>query len=212
MTRTKICGITRVEDGLAAAHAGADAIGMVFYARSPRNVALPRAAEIAAALPPFVTRVALFVNPGVDEVESVLRQVHPDVLQFHGEESPEFCRYFGVPYLKAARVKAGVDLLQFAVRYADAQGLLLDAWSEAAHGGTGARFDWTLIPLDLPRPVVLAGGLSAANVGEAIRAVKPWAVDVSSGVEAEEEGKLLKGIKDAARIAAFMKEVRNADV
>lgn len=212
MTRTKICGITRVEDGLAAAQAGADAIGLVFYAKSPRNVGLSRAAEIAGALPPFVTRVALFVNPGVDEVESVLRQVRPDVLQFHGEEAPEFCRYFGVPYLKAARVRPGVDLLQFTTHYADAQGLLLDAWSEVAHGGTGARFDWSLIPLDLPRPVVLAGGLDATNVGDAIRAVRPWAVDVSSGVEADEGGKLLKGIKDAARIAAFMKEVRNADV
>ena len=206
MTRTKICGITRIEDGLAAAHAGADAIGLVFFAKSPRNVALTRAVEISQALPPFITRVALFVNPGVDEVNAVLRQARPDVLQFHGEESPEFCRYFGVPYLKAVRVKPGVDLLQCAARYADAQGLLLDAWSESAHGGTGESFDWSLIPLDLPRPVVLAGGLTAANVGEAIRATRPWAVDVSSGVESS------KGIKDAARIAAFMKEVRNADV
>ena len=206
MTRTKICGITRIEDGLAAAHAGADAIGLVFFAKSPRNVALTRAVEISQALPPFITRVALFVNPGVDEVNAVLRQARPDVLQFHGEESPEFCRYFGVPYLKAVRVKPGVDLLQCAARYADAQGLLLDAWSDSAHGGTGESFDWSLIPLDLPRPVVLAGGLTAANVGEAIRATRPWAVDVSSGVESS------KGIKDAARIAAFMKEVRNADV
>ena len=212
MTRTKICGITRVEDGLAAAHAGADAIGLVFVAASPRNVALYRAAEIARAMPPFVTRVALFVNPEKDDVESVLRQVRPDVLQFHGEETPEFCREFGVPYLKAARVKPGLDLLQFTARYADAQGLLLDAWSEGAHGGTGERFDWSLIPRELPRPVVLAGGLTPENVGAAIRAVKPWAVDVSSGVEAEEAGKLRKGIKDAAKIAAFMKEVRYADV
>jgi phosphoribosylanthranilate isomerase len=205
MTRTKICGITRVEDGLAAARAGADAIGLVFFAKSPRNVDPVLAAEISGALPPFVTRVALFVNPSVEEVESVLRQVRPDVLQFHGEESPAFCRSFGVPYLKAARVKPGVDLLQCAALYVDAQGLLLDAWSEGAHGGTGERFDWALIPPDLPRPVVLAGGLHADNVAEAIRAVRPWAVDVSSGVETS------KGIKDAARIAAFMKEVRNAD-
>lgn len=205
MTRTKICGITRVEDGLAAARAGADAIGLVFYAKSPRNVDPILAAEISRDLPPFVTRVALFVNPSVEEVETVLRQARPDVLQFHGEESPAFCRSFGVPYLKAARVKPGGDLLQFAALYTDAQGLLLDAWSEGTHGGTGERFDWALIPPDLPRPVVLAGGLSAANVGQAIRTVRPWAVDVSSGVEAA------KGVKDAAKIAAFMKEVRNAD-
>jgi phosphoribosylanthranilate isomerase len=211
MTRTKICGITRVEDAFAAAQAGADAIGLVFYAGSPRNVGLTPAAEIAAALPPFVTRVALFVNPTAEEVDQVLRRVRPDVLQFHGEETPEFCRSFGAPYLKAARVRPGVDLLQFAALHADAQGLLLDAWSEGAHGGTGERFDWALIPRDLPRPVILAGGLTAVNVGQAIRAVRPWAVDVSSGVEASVGGNTLKGIKDAARIAAFMKEVRNAD-
>jgi phosphoribosylanthranilate isomerase len=206
MTRTKICGITRVEDAVAAAQAGADAIGLVFVSRSPRNVGLTLAAEIAAVLPPFVTRVALFVNPDAEAVDVVLRRVRPDVLQFHGEESPGFCRSFGVPYLKAARVRSGVDLLQFAALYTEAQGLLLDAWSEGAHGGTGESFDWALIPPDLPRPVVLAGGLTANNVGQAIRTVRPWAVDVSSGVEAS------KGIKDAAKIAAFMKEVRNADV
>jgi phosphoribosylanthranilate isomerase len=206
VTRAKICGITRVEDGLSAARAGADAVGLVFYARSPRNVELDTAARIVRALPPFVSSVALFVNPSAGDVDAVLRLVRPDVLQFHGEETPEFCRAFGVPYLKAARVRPGVDLLQFASLYADARGLLLDAWSEGAHGGTGERFDWALIPADLPRPVILAGGLTAANVAQAIRAVRPWAVDVSSGVEAS------KGIKDAARIAAFMKEVRNADV
>ena len=206
MTRVKICGITRIEDGLAAAATGADAIGLVFYDRSPRNVLPALAAEISAALPPFVTRVALFVNPTGDAVEAVLRQVRPDVLQFHGEESPDFCRGFGMPYLKAARVKPGVDLLQFATSHADAQGLLLDAWHEDAHGGTGERFDWALIPPDLPRPVILAGGLHPGNVAEAIRATRPWAVDVSSGVEAA------KGIKDAAKMASFIKEVRNADV
>lgn len=206
MTRTKICGITRVEDGLAAASAGADAIGLVFVAQSPRHVTPEQAAEIGAALPPFVTRVALFVNPDAAQVEAVLRRARPDALQFHGEESPAFCRSFGVPYLKAARVRPGVDLLQFAALHADAQGFLLDAWSEAAHGGTGERFDWALIPPDLPRPVILAGGLHPGNVAEAVRAVRPWAVDVSSGVEAA------KGIKDAAKIAAFIKEVRDADV
>lgn len=206
MTRTKICGITRIEDGLAAAQAGADAIGLVFVDASPRRVSTEAAAAIAAALPPFVSSVALFVNPTAGEVEAVLRGFRPDLLQFHGEEPPAFCRAFGLPYVKAARVRPGVDLLQFAASYADARGLLLDAWSEAAHGGTGERFDWSLIPADLGRPVILAGGLHAGNVAAAIRVVRPWAVDVSSGVEAA------KGIKDAVKIAAFMKEVRNADV
>jgi phosphoribosylanthranilate isomerase len=211
MTRAKICGITRIEDGLAAARYGADAIGLVFHAGSPRNLEPDRAAAIGRALPPFVSSVALFVNPSAGEVERVVRQVRPDILQFHGEETPEFCRSFGMPYLKAARVRPGVDLLQFAALYADASGLLLDAWSEGAHGGTGERFDWSLIPTGLARPVILAGGLHAGNVAEAIRAVRPWAVDVSSGVEAEAAGKTLKGIKDADKIAVFMKEVSNAD-
>jgi phosphoribosylanthranilate isomerase len=206
MTRVKICGITRPEDAQAAARAGADAIGLVFFAKSPRNVEIEQAASIANALPPFVTSVALFVNPQADHVVTVLQRVRPDVLQFHGEESPEFCRSFGVPYLKAVRVRPETDLLQSAALYADAQGLLLDAWSAGAHGGTGERFDWSLIPADLPKSPILAGGLSPANVRLAIETVKPWAVDVSSGVEAA------KGIKDAALIAAFMKEVRNAHV
>lgn len=206
MTRIKICGITRVEDGLAAAQAGADAIGLVFVVRSPRLVTPLRAREIARALPPFVTTVALFVNPSAVEVEAVLKAVRPDVLQFHGEESPAFCRAFGVPYLKGFRVRPGSDLLQSAASYADAQGWLLDAWSEAVHGGTGECFDWDLIPRDLPRPMLLAGGLTPGNVAAAVRRVCPWAVDVSSGVEAG------KGIKDAALIAAFIKEARNADV
>ena len=204
MTRVKMCGITRSQDGLVAAEAGADAIGLVFYAKSPRNVGLDQAASIVRVLPPFVTTVALFVNPQPSEVEAVLRQVRPDVLQFHGEETPEFCRSFGVPYLKAARVRPQTDLLQFAAVYADAQGLLLDAWSEAGHGGTGERFDWNMIPEHLPKSIILAGGLSSANVRHAIGLVHPWAVDVSSGIE------IAKGIKDAALIAAFMKEVKNA--
>ncbi|MDP2832585.1 MAG: phosphoribosylanthranilate isomerase [Pseudomonadota bacterium] len=206
MTRVKICGITRIEDGLAAAQAGADAIGLVFVGKSPRHVTPDQAREIARALPPFVSTVALFVNPSATEVAAILKIVRPDVLQFHGEEPPEFCRSFGVPYLKTFRVRPGVDLLQSAASYGDAQGWLLDAWSEAAHGGTGERFDWDLIPLDLPRPTVLAGGLTPANVAEAVFKVRPWAVDVSSGVESS------KGIKDAAKIAAFIKEIRNAYV
>lgn len=206
MTRVKICGITRVEDGLAAAQAGADAIGLVFVAKSPRHVTPEQARAVSRALPPFVSTVALFVNPTEAEVQAVLKTARPDVLQFHGEEPAAFCRSFGVPYLKAFRVRPGVDLLQSAASYDDAQGWLLDAWSEAAHGGTGERFDWDLIPRALPRPMLLAGGLTPDNVAAAVRATRPWAVDVSSGVEAS------KGIKDAARIAAFIKEARNADV
>lgn len=206
MTRVKICGITRIEDGLAAARAGADAIGLVFAEKSPRRLEIPQAVAIAAALPPFVTTVALFVNPDPARVEEVLRALRPDLLQFHGEEPPAFCRAFGVPYLKAARVRPGMDLLQFAADYRDARGLLLDAYSPSAHGGTGEGFDWNLIPAGLPLPLILAGGLAAGNVAAAIRQVQPWAVDVSSGVEAA------PGRKDAGKIAAFMNEVRNANV
>ncbi len=205
-TRIKICGITRVEDGLAAARAGADAIGLVFAEQSPRRIELERAAEITRALPPFVAAVALFVNPTAAEVETVIRRIRPDLLQFHGEEAADFCRSFATPWLKAVRVRPGTDLLQYACAYAGACGLVLDAYSPAAHGGTGDVFDWSLIPPSLPVPIVLAGGLHAGNVGAAICRLRPWAVDVSSGVEAA------KGIKDAARMAAFIKEVEYADV
>lgn len=203
MIRAKICGITRIEDALSCARLGADAIGLVFYPPSPRHVSPAQAREIAHFLPPFITTVALFVNPSADEVETILRAVRPDVLQFHGSEAPEFCARFGVPWLKAVRVQAGLNLVEYAARYRQAQGLLLDAFVEGQAGGTGQSFDWTLIPAGLPLPVVLSGGLDADNVATAIRQVKPWAVDVSSGVEAA------KGIKDAAKIAAFMQGVRN---
>ena len=206
MTRTKICGFTRVEDLLAAAASGADALGLVFYGKSPRHVSVQQATQLAAVIPPFVTVVGLFVNASADSVREVLRHVPLDVLQFHGEEEPEFCAQFGRPYLKAVRVKPGVDLLQYAARYSGAQGLLLDAFIEGTHGGTGATFDWALIPHDLPLPVILSGGLHAGNVAEAIRQVRPYAVDVSSGVESA------KGIKDAAKIVAFIKEVNNVDL
>lgn len=206
MTRIKICGITRSEDALVCARAGADAIGLVFYPPSPRYLAAAQAAVIARALPPFVTTVGLFVNPTAKQVEAVLNEVRLDVLQFHGDEPPEFCAGFGVPYLKAIRVKAGVDLVQCAIRYQEAQGLLLDAYVEGTPGGTGRSFDWELIPAELPLPVILSGGLSPANIVDAICRVRPWAVDVSSGVEAS------KGIKDAAKIAAFIEGVRSADV
>ena len=206
MTRTKICGITRVEDVRTVVRSGADALGLVFYEKSPRHVTVQQAMELARAIPPFVTLVGLFVNPSTDEVRDVLRHVPLDVLQFHGEEEPEFCAQFNQPYLKAIRVRPGVDLVQCAARYSGAQGLLLDAFIEGTHGGTGESFDWSLIPHDLPLPVILSGGLHVGNVVEAIRQVRPYAVDVSSGVEAA------KGIKDPAKVAAFINEVKNIDV
>jgi phosphoribosylanthranilate isomerase len=206
MTRIKICGLTREQDVLAAASLGADAFGLVFYEKSPRHVTVQQAAQLARALPPFVTIVGLFVNPSVDYVCEVLAKVPLDVLQFHGEEPPKFCGQFGKPFLKAIRVRAGVDLVQCASRYAEAQGLLLDAFVEGTQGGTGESFDWSLIPHDLPLPVILSGGLHAGNVAAAVGQVRPYAVDVSSGVEAA------KGIKDAAKIAAFIQEVKNVDL
>ncbi|HSO07968.1 MAG TPA: phosphoribosylanthranilate isomerase [Pelomicrobium sp.] len=206
MTAVKICGITRAEDALAAAQQGAQAIGLMFYAPSPRSIVPAAAAEIAAALPPFICAVGVFVNPEAAWVEEVLARVRLDLLQFHGDETPAFCDGFGVPYVKAARVRPGVDLLEYSAGYSRAKGLLLDAFEPCVYGGTGKGFDWALVPPGLPLPVVLSGGLTPGNVGEAIRTVRPWAVDVSSGVEAA------KGIKDAAKIAAFIEEVRNADV
>ena len=206
MTRIKICGITRAQDVQAVAASGADAFGLVFYAKSPRHVTVEQAQAVMRAVPPFLSTVGLFVNPDEAWVREVLRQVPLDVLQFHGEEAPEFCAQFGRPWLKAIRVRPGVDLVQCAARYAGAQALLLDAWVEGTHGGTGASFDWGLIPRELPLPVILSGGLDAGNVAEAIRQVRPYAVDVSSGVEAS------KGIKDAAKVAAFIKEVKDVDL
>ena len=205
-TAVKICGVTRHVDATAAAHAGAHAVGFVFCAKSPRNISIATARELAGALPPFVMAVGLFVNPAALEVENVLTEVPLDLLQFHGEETPHFCAQFDVPFIKAARVKAGLDLLQYAHDYRAARGLLLDAFVAGTHGGTGAAFDWSLIPSNLPLPVILSGGLNPANVGDAIRRASPWAVDVSSGVEAS------PGIKDPQKIAAFIKEVRSADV
>jgi phosphoribosylanthranilate isomerase len=213
-TRVKICGITRAEDGLAAARAGADAIGFVFWSGSPRVVDPAKARAIAASMPPFVTLVGLFVDPPPDDVRAALAAVSLDLLQFHGAEPAALCRSFGRPYLKALAVADGVDLLESATAYGDAAGILLDAPPAGGlPGGTGRRFDWSRIPPRLPRPVVLSGGLDPGNVAEAIRRVRPWAVDVSSGVEARAaDGKALKGIKDPARIAAFIEEARHADV
>ncbi len=205
MTRIKICGITRVQDALDATRAGADALGLVFYAASPRYVDMAVANKIIAALPPFITTVGLFVNAKVEAVHAVLQQVPLDLLQFHGDENAEYCQQFQKPYMKAVRIKAGVDLLQYASEHRAAKALLVDAYREEAYGGTGHTFDWNLIPQDVPLPIVLSGGLRAANVMQGIQSVKPWAVDVSSGVEAD------KGIKDINKVIAFIQAVRKAD-
>ena len=217
-TRIKICGITRVGDGLAAAQLGADAIGLVFWGGTPRFVEVGRAREIADALPPFVTKVALFVNPEAAEVRAILAAVSIDLIQFHGTEAPDFCRAFDRPYLKAVHMKDGVDLLEYAALYEDAAGLLFDSfWPGDLPGGTGRAFDWSrlspAVQARLPAPVILSGGLDPSNVTEAIGVVRPWAVDVSSGVEERDDaGRPRRGLKDAARIAAFIEGVRNADV
>lgn len=203
-TRIKICGITRGEDLKAAVDAGADAVGFVFYPPSPRFVSPVVAAVLAVAVPPFVARVGLFVNAEPAAVRETLAQVPLDVLQFHGDEDAAYCAQFGKPYLKAARVRPGLDLLEYARAFPSAQGLLLDAFVEE-YGGAGQVFDWRMIPARLPLPMVLSGGLSAANVQEAVVKVRPWAVDVSSGVEQA------KGIKDVVKIAAFVAAVRTAD-
>lgn len=205
-TRIKICGITRDEDAQAAARLGAHAIGFVFYAGSARAVTPARARTIIDALPPFVVPVGLFVNADERTVRETVAMTRIQLLQFHGDESAEFCAGFGLPYLRAVRVRAETDLLQYAREFRAAQGLLLDAWVEGARGGTGSVFDWSLIPRDLPAPVVLSGGLSPDNVEQAVRRVRPWAVDVSSGVE------LAKGIKDVRKMEAFMTGVRNAGI
>ena len=202
-TRIKICGITRLEDARMAVEFGADAIGLVFYAPSPRSIDPEQARAIIAAIPPFVTIVGLFVDPAPEQVESVLRRCSLGLLQFHGDEAPDFCRGFGLPYIKAARVRADADLVQYLSRYHAAQGWLLDAYHDELYGGTGESFDWKLIPRDLAKPVILSGGLTPDNVGAAVRQVRPWAVDVSSGVESA------KGVKDAAKIAAFILGVKN---
>ncbi|MCW3478046.1 phosphoribosylanthranilate isomerase [Neisseriaceae bacterium JH1-16] len=205
-TRIKICGLTRPDDAREAARLGADAIGLVFYAKSPRNVGIEQARAIVAALPPFVTVVALFVNPTREWVEEVLAGCAIDLLQFHGEEEPAFCRSFHRPYLKAVRVREAEDVRDAARQYPDARGILTDAFVEGMHGGTGTQFDWGLLPQQLSLPLVLSGGLSVDNVAEAVRAVQPAAVDVSSGVESS------KGIKDAAQMAAFIAGVKHGSV
>jgi phosphoribosylanthranilate isomerase len=203
-TRIKICGLTRECDVVAAVEAGADAIGLVFYPPSSRCVSPARAAELARLVPPFVTTVGLFVEPEPTLVREVLAQVPLQMLQFHGDESAAACGGFGLPWIKAARVRPGVDLVKFAASYPGAAGILLDAFVEG-YGGGGKAFDWNLIPSGIGRPMILSGGLSPDNICDAVRRLRPWAVDVSSGVESA------KGIKDAALIAAFIQGVRDAD-
>ncbi|ELP97825.1 phosphoribosylanthranilate isomerase [Pseudomonas syringae] len=199
--RSKICGITRIEDALAAAEAGADAIGLVFYPKSPRAVTVLQARAIIAALPPFITTVGLFVNASRCELNETLDAVALDMLQFHGDETPEECDGYHRPYIKALRVKAGDDIAGVCRTYRNARGVLLDTYVEGVPGGTGETFDWALIPDDLDKSVILAGGLTSANVAQAIAQVRPYAVDVSGGVEKS------KGIKDREKIRAFMSAV-----
>jgi len=214
-TRVKICGLTRAEDALAAAQAGADAVGLVFYAKSPRAVDADQASAVVAALPPFVTSVGLFVDAEPAFVHQVLSAVPLDLLQFHGDESEAYCAGFGRPWIKALRVRPGLDLWREVQRYgeAGARGLLLDTFEPGRPGGTGQRFDWGLIPAALGPSIILAGGLNPENVAEAIRAVRPYGVDVSGGVEAVlGDNRLVKGrVKDRAKIDAFMHGVTDGD-
>jgi phosphoribosylanthranilate isomerase len=204
-TRIKICGITRPEDAQAADECGADAIGLVFYAKSPRAVTVSQAAACVAGLSPFASVVALFVNEPAETINRILTAVPIDVIQFHGDESPEFCAQFSRPYIKALRVRAEVDIAAESRQHTNARGILVDAWQDGVPGGTGKTFDWKLASGEFSRPLVLAGGLNAANVISAIELVRPAAVDVSGGVELE------PGIKSEAKIKEFIAAVRAAD-
>lgn len=204
-TRVKICGITREQDAEAAVEAGADAIGLVFYEPSPRFVSIERAQAIVRDLPPFVTTVALFVNAERDTIAGVVDRVGVDLLQFHGQECPEYCASHGRPWIRAIRMKPDTDLRAAGDEFAAGRALLLDAWRPGVPGGTGETFDWDRIPVELAPRIILAGGLDASNVADAVRRVRPFAVDVSGGVEAD------KGIKDRQKIRAFIEEVRSAE-
>lgn len=204
-TRVKICGITRLEDALTAIAAGADALGFVFYPPSPRSVESTVAEAIIKQLPPFVSTVALFVNESPEQVRAVIEQTGIDLLQFHGDESPEYCNQFERPYFKALRMSPDIDVVAETKRFASARAVLLDAYRAGVPGGTGEAFDWDRIPADLSMPLILAGGLDQHNVKQAINQVKPYAVDVSGGVEAA------KGLKDSAKIISFMNEVSRAN-
>ncbi len=202
MSRVKICGITNSQDAQLACEFGADAIGLVFYPPSPRYVTIKQASAVIAQLPPFTTSVALFVNAGRDEVEQVLTQLPIDLLQFHGDETETFCASFERPYIKAIRMQQGLDLYALEKQYASARGLLLDTYVKGIPGGTGETFNWHSVPHDLHLPVILAGGLVAENVQQAINQVRPYAVDVSGGVEAS------KGKKDRQKVRQFMNQAQ----
>lgn len=204
-TRVKICGITRLEDAEAAIAAGADALGFVFYPPSPRAISPEQAADIIRQLPPLITTVGLFVNEDAETVAAILQQTQLDLLQFHGDETPDYCQQFGRPWFKALRMKPELDLPQEVERYAAARAILLDAYRPGVPGGTGEAFDWARIPVNLNTSLILAGGLTPANVRKAITRVQPYAVDVSGGVEAE------KGIKDSQKIDLFIEEVARAN-
>jgi phosphoribosylanthranilate isomerase len=204
-TRVKICGFTRVEDAVYAAHLGVDAIGLVFYPPSPRHVEIEQAIRIVNALSAFTSVVALFVNEQEARIREVLERVSIDCLQFHGDEPAEACRIYGKRYIKAVRIQDGIDIGALAQHYHDAAGLLLDAYHPDAKGGTGSQFDWKLIPRQCTLPVILAGGLDETNAKQAVQTVRPYALDISSGVEAE------KGVKDSLKMAAFIKQVNEGD-
>jgi phosphoribosylanthranilate isomerase len=204
-TRIKICGLTRPEDVAAAANAGADAVGFVFYGPSPRSVSIEVAAELLRSVPPFVVATGLFVNPDREYVEAVLSRVPLDLLQFHGDETPEFCESFSARWIKAIRVRARGDIERAFQDYFRASGLLVDAWVADKFGGTGQSFNWDLIPAVRPLPLILAGGLASDTVADAVEQVRPWGVDVSGGVESS------KGIKHAAKMTDFISEVHRVD-
>ena len=202
-TRVKYCGITRAEDAQAAADLGVDAIGLVFYPPSPRAVSIEQAREITSVLPAFVTVVALFVDPDQQAVEQVLTDLPIDLLQFHGDESAQYCQRYDWPYIKAVRMREGVDVAAVAKEHAEARGLLLDSYQAGVAGGTGQTFDWAKVPNTCQSPIILAGGLNPENVASAIEQVRPYAVDVSGGIEAA------KGIKELEKMKAFMRSVES---
>ena len=204
-TRVKICGFTRSEDVVAAASLGVDAIGLVFYPPSPRHIDIAKALEIVSVLPAFTTTVALFADADEQQICRILEQVPIDLIQFHGDEPPQACRIYGKPYIKAVRMQAGIDIAALADKYHDAAGLLLDAYHPGTKGGTGSQFDWAMIPGECHLPIILAGGLTPENAKLAVQSVKPYALDVSSGVE------LSKGIKDVDKMTAFLTEVVEGD-
>lgn len=204
-TRVKICGFTQVQDAVIAAKLGVDAIGLVFYPPSPRSISIEKAAEIVRALPAFVTVVALFVDEQESQIFEVLSELSIDCIQFHGDEPADACRIYNKPYIKAIRMKQELDVLKIAMQYQDASALLLDAYHPGIKGGSGNQFDWNLIPAVCPLPVVLAGGLQQDNIKQAVESVRPYALDVSSGVE------IAKGIKDATKMTAFFQEINKSD-